>query len=97
MHARGWKQAHFSLRHLTIAFLYHKNSSDQSDQRSEIVGLRVGSFVFWCVSVYVYMYAGVVLKYTEQEGSDEREVELPSCAAAVDWIRAYLHRHGQAQ
>ena len=47
--------------------------------------------------MYVYMYAGVVLKYKEQEGSDEREVELPSCAAAVDWIRAYLHRHGQAR
>eukprot|EP01043_Picozoa_sp_COSAG02_P074107 COSAG02_NODE_14688_length_1247_cov_5.433798_1_plen_95_part_00 len=35
---------------------------------------------------------GVVLRYTEGKG-EEREIELGTCAEAVEWIHAYLARH----
>ena len=37
---------------------------------------------------------GVVLRYTEG-GRGEREIELRSCPEAIEWIRAYKHRHGK--
>ena len=37
---------------------------------------------------------GVVLRYAEG-GRGEREIELRSCPEAIEWIRAYKHRHGK--